>query len=329
MTIKKLITLLICFTLAFGGSAFSFADTVNTANLTMNKYGFDYTLEDYLSVLPFKMSTKDTVKSNKLFNDIGLAFEKNQLKKAEELLQAFYDVVGKYWLGKDTLTTLLPFKDMMAFGGRILTDTQKQSFQKEFDKLAELKKKKDLEGYFAQIKKIHFDYYNAIGSAVGDVNNELQLVQYIKGADQLTDQDLVDYTFEDYLSILPFEINTKDFRAGNKIFKEIGEKLKADDTKAAKLLTGKLNDLLAPYWISKDTLDTVVPHKIYQEQIISSLSRKNQLEMNAAYEDVLTAQKEGDFDKYFASIDTYFHKLALAIKSMYADYFDEIVFIRS
>jgi len=302
-----------------------------TSNLAeqFDKSAFEYTLDEYEEILPFKINLEDRKIVAKLFTEIGIAFEKNDLKEADIKLKAFYSVIGKYWTSENTLKTLLPFGEMMKFGGSIMTPEQKENLEIEFKKLATLRSKNDLEAYFDQIKKIHGVYYMSIGQNIGDTNNELQLIQYIKGADLLTPEDLQNYTFKDYLEILPFDISDEDFVKGEMIFKNVIEELKANNLEKAKLHTSQLNNLLAPYWIKKSTLNLLISHKENEENLLQYMSRKDRIEINNAYESVVKARETKDFDAFFLSIDTYYHLIGQAIKNMYTDIFDEIVFIRS
>jgi hypothetical protein len=326
---KKIIMLLMCVSILMGSGLISFADVDTEVSRVIERHNFDYTMKEYESVLPFKLSTEDYKVAEKLFNEIGKAFEKNNLNQAHEKMEGFYKVMSKYWLSETTLKTLLPFEDMMKFGGKILLDEQKLALNESYNLLKDLKEKNDLQGYFAQIRKIHSDYYLAIGKSVGDTNDELRLVQYIKGADKLTAKDLKNYTYNDYLQILPFHISDQDYTKGQHLFDEIIKALKNENMEGAKKLTGKLNDLLAPYWISDDALNMLVPHEDYQEKAIQFFPRKDQLVMNDAFEAIKKAQEEKNYDAYFKAIDTYFDEFAFGIQAFYVDYFDEIVFIQS
>ncbi len=326
---KKLLALLLAFTLVLGGSAFSFAAESTSVVTAMDKGQFKYTMKEFEALLPFKLSPADAETIEKTFIEINYAFMLGKLDKAEILLKGYYSVIKKYWMAENTLKVLLPFEDMMTFGGKLMTPEDKEAIEKKFASLAKLRKDGQMEDYFKVIKSIHTDYYKLIGDAVGDTQNELQLLQYIKGADKLTPSDLVNYTYEDYLYILPFTLKDKDFVKGEKIFKAIIVKLKANDMDAAKKLTKDLHGFMAPYWISDEALKTIVPHEKYTKQAIKFFTRKNQLDLNTVYKAIVKAQKTADFDAYFKAIDKYYKTFGESIQEFYDDYFDEVVFIRS
>ncbi|MCT4631325.1 MAG: hypothetical protein N4A76_01145 [Firmicutes bacterium] len=289
----------------------------------------EISIEKYISILPFDLSKEDMIKSKKLLRAINEAFNKNELALAQEKIDEFYVIVSKYWMSENTLRILLPFNEMMKFGSDLFTNEEKEFLQNQYKKLNKLRTEKKFEEYFKLIKEIHNQYYDTLGKSIGDANSELQLIQYIKGGDQLTAKDLIDYTFDDYLHVLPFEIKDTDYEKGKDIFARVVDSLKKEKHQEAQKITLELNNLLAPYWIKDETLSLILPHEKYSKEAIQYFPRMRQLELNNIYSEVKVAQKNENYDIYFSSINKYFSTLGLSIKEYYNDYFDEIVFIRS
>ncbi|MCH4887084.1 hypothetical protein EZV73_05860 [Acidaminobacter sp. JC074] len=335
--LKRFMILVLSFVMLLS-SVPAFAETNDDLIKKVEKYGFDYTYEKYLNILPFEMVEKDKEAARGLFNEIGYAFFRNDLEKARELLDEFYGIISKYWMNSKTLNVLLPLDEMLKEGGQLITPEDEKSLRDAYKKLAEIRNKKDFEAYFKQIQEIYNDFYDVLAKSIGDVNNELQLVQYIKGADKLTIKDLSNYNFNDYLEILPFDLNDSDYAKGKKIFKDIIDHLKANEDKEAKIDVEKLNDILAPYWIKDKTFKALLPHESYQYKAINHFSRKGQMAMFDAYkkaQDAFKAVKESKeisdelYDEYFEAINDYYKVFGQQIREYYGDFFEEVVFIRS
>lgn len=326
---KKTLILLLVFTLIFSNTAAVFADKSLDRPKSMKENNFAYTMKEYESILPFKLTSEETVEATKHFNMINKSFDNGDYKQAEASLEAFYKIMSTHWISLNTLSVLLPYEDMMKFGGQILTEDQKEELDTLFKQLKLLRKEKKFEAYFALIRQIHERYYEKVATALGDTNKELQLLQYIKGADQLTSNDLLNYSFDDYLEILPFDINDKDYHSGKIIFKDIIKALKQNNEDKSKSLMAELNNLIAPYWISDKTFKTIVPHERYTKEDIPYFSREDQITLNKLYDSIEDARLAKDYDLYFSTINRYFQTYGHSIQGFYADYFDEIVFIRS
>ena len=348
---KISVVLVIVLSLMMGQFAFASNDS-----LIDTEEHYIYNVENYLKSLPFALRRGDEIIVKNIFKKLVLAYENDDIELADELYESLYDVIGEYWMHKVYLKRMLPVDQMRKSVDKMFTQAQKEAFDKLLKDLDALRKKNDFKGYFAKINEIYKFYYDNLGKTIGDSHDELLLITYIKDGDKITDDDLINYKFNDYLEILPFNIKDKDYPKANLMFDKIVKKLeeslkieiKKDDSptvkkekqvkideimKDAKLLTKDLYDFLAPYWLTQETLDNLVPHKKYIKEFIHTFSHKHKLKAHNAYINVekkLELAKKDDkaFDAYFKSIHDYYNELGEIIREYYDDVFDEIIFVQ-
>lgn len=314
-----------------------------------------YNVDNYLKMLPFSLRRGDEVIVRGIFKKLVQAYEQDDVELAEELYDSLYDVIGEYWMHKVYLKRLLPVDEMKKSVEKMFTKAQKDAFEKHLSELDKLRDKKEFKAYFAKIKEIYKFYYDALAKTIGDSHDELLLITYVKDGDKITNDQLINYTFNDYLEILPFELNDKDYVKGKIMFEKIVDRLeetlkieiKKDDSaavkkekqekidklmKEAKMLTKDLYDFLAPNWLTDKALNTLVPHKAYIKEFIHTFSHGDKKRAHDAYQAILKAHEaakkdEKAFDNYFKSINNYYKVLGDIIREYYDDLFEEIIFV--
>jgi len=319
----RIITLVIVLSLTLG--QFAFADTKEVINVDKENIGYNF--KDYLSVLPFKLSKADELKAKSYFTRMNEAFSKGKWSTASDQIEKLYDVIDDYWISEKTFEVLVPLKEWQVAIKNFFTDEQEKAMDKLLSEVKVLRKKKEFKAYFAKIKEIYSFYFTTLGESIGDVNGDYLLIAYIKDGDKVSYDKLIDYTFEDYLSILPFDIEDKDYNKGKAIFGKIVNALEKKNDKLAKNLTKDLNKVILPYWFKVSVRKLVLPHEDYKNNAIKFFDRSEILELEKNFEAVEAARRVKNYEGYFEGISTYYKNFGSAISNYYGDIFGELVFL--